>query len=82
MKKIVTTILVTAIALGGCATASKDVSMSYVSPLQYQSFDCDQLAAENQRLQSRVNQLAGRLDEAASNDKAIGVVGAILFWPA
>ena len=56
--------------------------MSYVSPLQYQSFDCDQLAAENQRLQSRVNQLAGRLDEAASNDKAIGVVGAILFWPA
>ena len=34
------------------------------------------------RLQTRVNQLGGRLDEAASNDKAIGVVGAILFWPA
>ena len=34
------------------------------------------------RLSSRVNQLSGRLDEAASNDKAIGVVGALLFWPA
>ena len=82
MKKLVTSILAMVVALSGCATASKDVASIYVSPLQYQSFDCDQLAAENQRLQSRVNQLAGRLDEAASNDKAIGVVGAILFWPA
>ena len=82
MKKFVTNALVFAVALGGCATASKDVTSVYVSPLQYQSFDCDQLAAENQRLQSRTNQLGGRLDEAASNDKAIGVVGAILFWPA
>ena len=82
MKKFVTTALVFAVALGGCATASKDVTTVYVSPLQYQSFDCDQLAAENQRLQSRTNQLGGRLDEATSNDKAIGVVGAILFWPA
>ena len=82
MKKFVTLTLVITIALGGCATSSKDVATSYISPLQYQSFDCDQLAAENQRLQSRVNQLAGRLDEAATNDKAIGVVGAILFWPA
>ena len=81
MKKLLATISVIAIALCGCATSSKDVVSSYVSPLQYQSYDCDQLAAENQRLQSRVNQLAGRLDEAASNDKTIGVVSAIFFWP-
>ena len=30
----------------------------------------------------RVKQLGVRLDQAASNDKAIGVVGAVLFWPA
>ena len=82
MKKPVATLLSVTLALSGCATSSKDVVTSYISPLQYQSFDCDQLAAENQRLQGRVNQLAGRLDEAASNDKTIGVVGAILFWPA
>lgn len=50
--------------------------------MQYQSYDCEQIAAETQRIQVRVNQLGGRLDEAASNDKAIAGVGAILFWPA
>lgn len=70
------------LTLAGCATASKDVPVAYVSPIQYQSYDCDQLAAESHRLTARVQQLGGRLDEAASNDKAIAGVGAILFWPA
>ena len=82
MKKVMSVIICAAITLAGCATASKDISTSYISPMQYQSYDCEQLASESQRLQVRVNQLGGRLDEAASNDKAIGVVGAILFWPA
>lgn len=68
--------------LTGCSTASKDITPTYASPLQYQNYDCDQLQAENLRLAVRVSQLGGRLDEAASNDKAIGVVGAVLFWPA
>jgi hypothetical protein len=29
-----------------------------------------------------VNQLGGRLDEAASNDQAITGAGIVLFWPA
>lgn len=70
-----------AIALTGCATASKDIAANYVSPMQYQSYDCDQLAGETQRIQVRVNQLAGRLDEAASNDKAIAT-GGLFFFPA
>jgi hypothetical protein len=68
--------------LAGCATASKDITPSYISPMQFQSYDCDQIAAETQRLTTRVQQLGGRLDEAASNDKAIAGVGMILFWPA
>lgn len=78
------TVLVTssALILGGCASAAKDISPTYVSPIQYQSYDCQQIEAENARLVNRVSQLGGRLDEAASNDKAIGVVGAVLFWPA
>lgn len=43
--------------------------------------DSDQLRMEMGRLNGRVNQLTGRLDEAASNDKAI-VAGSLLFWPA
>lgn len=81
MRKLLLTIT-SAAALAGCATSSKDVASTYVSPLQYQGHDCDQLAAESQRVQGRANQLAGRLDQAASNDKAIMAGGIILFWPA
>ena len=52
-----------------------------MSPLQYQGYDCEQIAAEVQRISVRVNQLGGRLDEAANNDKGIMAVGLILFWP-
>ena len=71
-----------AAVLSGCATASNNIASVYVSPLQYQSYDCQQLSAELQRIQTRVSQLAGRLDQAASNDKALVGVGMILFWPA
>jgi hypothetical protein len=67
--------------LYGCATASKDLTATYASPMQYQGYDCDQIAAEELRISARVSQLGGRLDEAAGNDKAIVAVGAILFWP-
>lgn len=68
--------------MAGCATASKEISSTYVSPVQYQPYDCQQLSAESQRIHGRVSQLGARLDEAASNDKAITGVGMILFWPA
>ena len=68
--------------LGGCATSGKDVVATYVSPIQYSSYDRDQLRQELGRINGRASQLTGRLDEAASNDKAIVGVGMILFWPA
>lgn len=82
MKKQIASTLALSIALAGCATASKDIAANYVSPMQYQSYSCEQLVNEMRRVESRVNQLSGRLDEAAANDKAIAGVGAILFWPA
>ena len=82
MKKTMCGVIAACITLTGCATASKDVPVAYVSPMQYQAYDCEQLGSEIQRIQSRVTQLGGRLDEAASNDKAIAGVGMILFWPA
>lgn len=71
-----------ALAISGCATASKDIATASVSPMQYQSYDCDQLSAEATRLTGRVQQLGGRLDEAANNDKAIMAATLLLFWPA
>ena len=82
MRKSISVACSIAVALGGCATASKDIATAYVTPLQYQSYDCAQLAAEVQRIQFRVTELGGRLDQAADNDKAIMGVGLLIFWPA
>ena len=82
MRKIITTVLAASIALSGCATSSSNIAASYATPIQYQSYDCAQLTSESQRVHGRVNQLAGRLDEAAINDKVLMGVGLILFWPA
>lgn len=71
-----------AVILGGCATSSKDVASSYVSPMQYEPYDCSQLAAEAGRIQARITALGGRLDTAAKNDAAIMGVCLIVFWPA
>ena len=63
----------------GCSTASKDITETYVSSMQYRNYDCSQLTAETHRIHSRVNQMAGRLDESASNDKVLTGLGIILF---
>lgn len=65
----------------GCATASKDITASYASPMQFQNYDCEQLNSEAQRIQARVNQIGGRLDSAASNDKWIVAAGILVAWP-
>src|SRR4029453_486926 len=80
-KRAVAIAVSVALALSGCATASKDIATSYVSPNQYANYDCQQLAAEAGRIQTRVVQLGGRLDQAAQNDAGIMAVGLILFWP-
>lgn len=82
MKKITAALLCTTMSLYGCSTSSKNISASYVSPLQFQAYDCDQLSSEAQRIQTRVSELTGRLDKAATNDKWIMTAGLLLAWPA
>lgn len=81
-RKIVVVLLCATILQYGCSTSSKNISASYVSPLQYQSYDCDQLSSEARRIQARVSELSGRLDKAASNDKWIMTAGLLVAWPA
>lgn len=82
MQKTIITAVAISLALSGCATSSAHIAASYTTPIQYQGYDCAQLTGEAQRIHGRVNQLAGRLDEAANNDKVIMGVGMLLFWPA
>lgn len=80
-KRAIAVAISVSLAVAGCATSSAKISAAYVSPNQYSTYDCAQLAAEGTRIQTRVVQLGGRLDEAAKNDAGIMAVGLILFWP-
>ena len=53
-----------------------------MSPIQYSNYDCQQIAAEEQRVASRVAQLKGEVDSNATGDTVATTVGVILFWPA
>lgn len=66
----------------GCSTAAKDMTAVYVSPLEFNAYDCEQLSIEAKRVGNRVRQLGGRLDQAAASDKAVMGIGLIVFWPA
>jgi len=73
---IVSTLLIS------CASSSKEIGASYVSPAQYKSFNCEQLSQEIDRLNRRKTTLASDLDKKASNDQGLTAISAILFWPA
>lgn len=76
------TAAIVATVLAGCATASKDIAATYVSPLTYQGYTCEQLIGETQRIGARVAEVGGAVDAKASRDKKITGVGVVLFWPA
>jgi hypothetical protein len=66
----------------GCSTASKNVSATYISPVQYQGYSCDQLRQEYMRVNARVLEISGRQDAEASKDAVAMGVGLVIFWPA
>jgi len=80
MKKVIALLMATAVS--ACASNSKEIQAAYVSPMQYESFNCNQIQLELQRVSSRVSQLGGAVDKKASNDSVAMGVGMVLFWPA
>lgn len=81
MKKLTVPALTIAIALSGCATRSKDISPAYVSPVQYQSFTCRQIAEEAGRLSSRAIAASNTQDQKANKDAAGMAIGIFILWP-
>lgn len=74
------TIVATSIA--ACASKSKNITASYVSPLAYSSFTCNQLEQEAERISVRLVQATGAQDRKATGDAVATAVGVIIFWPA
>ncbi|HKL46256.1 MAG TPA: hypothetical protein VJ906_08430 [Roseovarius sp.] len=82
MKRSLGFSLATAITLAGCADKSSEISSTYVSPMQYQNYSCQQLSQEAQRISARAAQTAGVQDSQASSDAVATGVAVVLFWPA
>jgi hypothetical protein len=73
--------LAAALSITGCATAPDKIATTYVSPLQYQNYDCDQISAELERVTRHAGELNADLAKKASNDTTKTTVGVILFFP-
>jgi hypothetical protein len=71
-----------ALALAGCASRSSDIVAAYVSPLQYQSFSCEQLREEAARVSARAAIASGAQDQNATNDTIVTTAAVVIFWPA
>jgi hypothetical protein len=80
MRRVV--ILGIALLLVGCASKAADVAPTYVSPIQYQSFTCPQLAAEAQRVSAAAAAASGAQDSQATKDAVATTAAVIIFWPA
>jgi len=71
-----------ALALGACATPSNKVAATYVSPTQYERWDCGVIGEEMQRVSARAAEVAGVQDQAATGDAVAMGVALVVFWPA
>lgn len=66
----------------GCASSSKKINATYVSPLKYNSYPCPQLEQEYARLLQKSSMVNKEQDDIASSDSVAMGVGMVLFWPA
>jgi len=71
-----------ALTLVGCASKSTEIAPTYVSPMMYQSFTCQQLAAEATRVSAAAATAAGQQDSQVTKDAVATTVGVVIFWPA
>lgn len=83
MRSIVFFVAVGAVlSATGCAKRADQISASYVSPIVYQNYTCEQIAQESLRISARAQQVAGTQDKKASRDAVAMGVGIVIFWPA
>ena len=68
------------VSFSGCATSAKHVSPTYVSPVQYQHYNCDQIEQELTRCSRTVEQVTGQHGLAANKEDWAMGVGMVVYW--
>lgn len=82
MQIVKVTSIIGLAVLSACAKNPDKIAPAYVSPLTYQSYTCEQLTAEAQRVSQRAAGAVGAQRKEAKNDAVATGVGVVLFWPA
>ncbi len=82
MKKNVLILLIGCLFISACAKKSSSIQATYVSPLQYQSYSCQQIGMEISRVSRKVSEISGKQDSQATKDAVAMGVGLVVFWPA
>ena len=81
MKRFIC-VMTAIVLLPGCASAPNKIPATYISPLQYDDYDREQLAGELERVNMRISELEGQLKKKARGDAMKTTLGVVLFWPA
>jgi hypothetical protein len=69
MKRLIPVFFtVVSTALSGCAASPENHAASYILPAQFQTYTCDELSAEIERIQVRVSQLTGKSSVKTPNN--------------
>ena len=68
--------------LAGCAQSPGSIQATYVSPLLYQNYSCEQVRREMMRVGRKVQEVAGAQSKEATGDAVVTTVGLVVFWPA
>ncbi len=66
----------------GCASNPDKIAASYVSPLKYNSYNCDQIGMEMEAVARKTTALHSELQKERTADNWQTGVGLVLFWPA
>jgi hypothetical protein len=75
-------LIVAGLAVAGCASKSNEIAPSYVSPMIYQSYTCQQIAMEAQNVSAHAAEVAGAQDDKRTKDQIATGVAVVVFWPA
>ena len=80
MKRIISSVLMAA-TLAACASHASSIKPTYVSSSVYDSWSCEKLHDEQQRVDAELERISDDQDSNANADAAMVGVGAVLFWP-
>ena len=80
IKRILSLILLV-VFVSGCATAPGSIKASYVSPVTYYGWSCQQISSEMARVSAKVADLSGAQQGERTKDAVALTAGIIVFWP-